>query len=330
MELSKGMIRRWLYYELKYHIRVRLDKIKKGPIPITDYLGRKILTLKDTNDLLYKKISEGNPFWAGRMGGSEMSTIAYYMRNQLFPFRTDARKDVLHDLCLLSGFFPEDMKYGERFVDLLLDCVKDIDLIGAWNRYMEEWMLAEYAPESTISYLTYLEPWKVAELSERVIPWTSALAGKKVLVIHPFTSSIENQFMNNRTKIFKDLPLENVLPDFELKTLKAVQTLGNTSAKFSDWFEALDYMITGCSKIEFDVAIIGCGAYGFPLAAEIKRMGKIAIHMGGATQLLFGIRGKRWDDWVGVYKKMVNEYWVRPSEEEKISEGYKIENNCYW
>ena len=89
-------------------------------------------------------------------------------------------------------------------------------------------------------------------------------------------------------------------------------------------------MITGCSKIEFDVAIIGCGAYGFPLAAEIKRMGKIAIHMGGATQLLFGIRGKRWDDWVGVYKKMVNEYWVRPSEEEKISEGYKIENNFYW
>ena len=62
MELSKGMIRRWLYYELKYHIRVRLDKIKKGPIPITDYLGRKILTLKDTNDLLYKKNIGRKPF----------------------------------------------------------------------------------------------------------------------------------------------------------------------------------------------------------------------------------------------------------------------------
>ena len=50
-------------------------------------------------------------------------------------------------------------------------------------------------------------------------------------------------------------------------------------------------------KIDFDVAIIGCGAYGFPLAAKLKQAGKQAIHLAGATQLLFGIKGKRWEEY---------------------------------
>lgn len=46
------------------------------------------------------------------------------------------------------------------------------------------------------------------------------------------------------------------------------------------------------SKEDYDICLIGCGAYGFSLAAYVKRCGKQAIHMGGALQLLFGIKGK--------------------------------------
>lgn len=45
-------------------------------------------------------------------------------------------------------------------------------------------------------------------------------------------------------------------------------------------------------KIDYDICLIGCGAYGFPLAAHAKRKGKKAVHLGGALQLLFGIKGK--------------------------------------
>jgi hypothetical protein len=34
---------------------------------------------------------------------------------------------------------------------------------------------------------------------------------------------------------------------------------------------------------------------GLPLAAAIKAMGRPALHLGGALQLLFGIRGRRWE-----------------------------------
>ena len=78
-------------------------------------------------------------------------------------------------------------------------------------------------------------------------------------------------------------------------------------------------------KADFDVALIGCGAYGFPLAAHCKRIGKQGIHIGGSLQLYFGIKGKRWDNH-GLY----NEFWVSPDESEQPKNLSRVEGGCYW
>ena len=80
-------------------------------------------------------------------------------------------------------------------------------------------------------------------------------------------------------------------------------------------------------KIVFDVEIVGCGAYGFPLSYEIKKMGRVAIHLGGATQLMFGIMGKRWEN---DFKDIVNDSWTRPKAYEKIKNSALVEDSCYW
>ncbi len=81
------------------------------------------------------------------------------------------------------------------------------------------------------------------------------------------------------------------------------------------------------SKEDYDICLIGCGAYGFfSLAAYVKRCGKQAIHMGGALQLLFGIKGKRWDN--KGQSQFYNKYWCQPTE--KINNHKNIENGCYW
>lgn len=41
-------------------------------------------------------------------------------------------------------------------------------------------------------------------------------------------------------------------------------------------------------------------------------MGKIAIQLCGATQLLFGVLGKRWEAMDDFMHGVVNESWVRP------------------
>ena len=46
-------------------------------------------------------------------------------------------------------------------------------------------------------------------------------------------------------------------------------------------------------------------------------------------QLLFGIKGKRWDDHP-VISKLYNPAWVRPDETEGISNKEKVEGGSYW
>jgi hypothetical protein len=122
--------------------------------------------------------------------------------------------------------------------------------------------------------------------------------------------------------------MNGFLPDFELRTLKAVQTAaGEIDPRFNTWFDALAYMKSEMDKIDYDVAIIGCGAYGFLLAQYAKQRGKIGLHIGGGTQVVFGIMGKRWEN---TSKHAVNEYWVRPSREETPKNANGVENGCYW
>ncbi len=320
--ITKQLLAKEIFFKKGFSI----ENIKK-------YAGREIASIEKTNEIIAALVNDGKPFMVGRFGATEMNAIISYLQVMHFPYR-DKRKNNVTKLCKYSGFFPDDLEMGQKFTDLMLESCQDIDLCGIWNLYMEDYVLNKYAPKAQLTLLDSLEPWNMG-IDEHIKPWTSALKEKKVLVIHPFAETISHQYNNYRTKIFeRKFEAEDILPEFELITMKAVQTLNyNTeSIKYRDWFEALDFMIKQCEKIDFDIAIIGCGAYGFPLAAAIKQMRKGAIHLGGATQILFGILGKRWE--TGGYKVMLdqmqNEYWTRPLPSEKPKNAEEIENGCYW
>lgn len=114
---------------------------------------------------------------------------------------------------------------------------------------------------------------------------------------------------------------------------KSVQSIAGQKTPYKDWFEALEKMKNDIAKIDFDVAIIGCGAYGLPLAGYIKEeLHKKSIHIGGGTQLLFGIKGKRWEEDYknSCYRDMFNPNWVYPNENERPKNANCIEGGCYW
>ena len=89
-------------------------------------------------------------------------------------------------------------------------------------------------------------------------------------------------------------------------------------------------MIDGISKIDFDIALVGCGAYGYLLANAIKSMGKSVVQTCGCTQMIFGVLGKRWMEDEQLMKEVVNDYWIRPSGDEIISKMSNVEDGCYW
>lgn len=282
--------------------------------------GKKMQTAEEINEYIQRLILSGDPFFVGRFGANELSCL------KTFDFEIEAKyKKSLSLMQTCAGFFPPTIEMGEKFKDLMLSVIPDADVMGIWMLPFEDYYLNKYGSDDLCTtFLTDLEPWSAPD-----VPWSAALAGKKVLVIHPFSETITNQY-KRREKLFPDT---NILPAFDLKTIKAVQTIaGEKDDRFDTWFDALDWMFQEAMKIDFDIAIIGCGAYGFPLAARIKKAGKQAIHLGGATQLMFGIKGKRWVQNSGYenLKRYFNDAWVRPSNNEKPKQFQKVEDGCYW
>lgn len=315
------------YIFFKYYIKSKLQEKNASPDRIRRYLKNKsvvakgkVQTAEEINNCIKDMILSGNPFLAGRFGATELFCV------RTFDFEVESKYDkVLSQMENWSGFFPSKKELGAKFKNLMLDLIPEANVMGIWMLPFEEYYLNSYGDRQLkTTYLLDLEPWSSPEK-----PWSAALKGKKVLVIHPFKETIERQY-KRREEIF---PGTDILPKFELITLKAVQTVaGEEDNRFSTWFDALEWMYQEAMKIDFDIAIIGCGAYGFPLAAKLKQAGKQAIHLAGATQLLFGIKGKRWEENTAFayVQKFFNDAWVYPSDEDKPKAADKVEGGCYW
>jgi len=305
----KRIIKRFLFYFKTYAALAGLS-----------FYGRKVLSAKVGNILIKKLLAENRPLMITRLGNVELQTIAFYVfkRSKGLPYPEDIRKT----LSFNAGFFPISDENIDKFAQIFIDAMKNIDALGVWFNKKEDYFCRKVAAKAELFELPGLDSYFFAK------PWTAALAGKKVLVINPLAKSITKQYGEARKYLFKD---KEVLPEFELKTVKAVLSHAGAESEtgFSSWFEALDFMKGEIAKTDFDIALIGAGAYGLPLAAYVKSLGKQAVHVGGSLQLLFGIRGKRWDDFTSM-KKLYNEYWVRPLPEETPAQAKGVEGGCYW
>lgn len=285
------------------------------------------------SEIIFNRLAGNKPCMIARYGGFELSTIVNYLgikqgkQNAWKYIKGEALEWWWND-CLINhlstnaGFFPPLYEKIEQFCRLMLEDTRQVDILVSWQQ-REYYVRPYYKNIPTIGF-EELNPFWAEH------PWTKALKGKKVLVIHPFATSIQKQYAENRENLFQN---KEVLPEFELQTIQAVQSLGGVSNGFKDWFEALHWMEQEIDKHDFDIALIGCGAYGFPLAAYVKRMGKKAVHMGGSLQLLFGIRGKRWEGNYNPtynYSALMNEYWVKPEQSEMPANASQVEGGCYW
>ena len=300
---------------------------------------------QSSNDKIFSLLSTGKPCMISRFGTTEINCLNNFLcindsshsyLKKIWNYISDKthtpwwNETIFHKLYVLSGVFPLTQETAEKFSIRYLQDIPEIDLLGC-HQYYEKFMPLR---EDVVKVqLEMLYPFYVMQ------PWTRALKGKNVLVVHPFVESIQKQY--KRRQFLFDNP--DILPDFNLITLKAVQSIGGNCSEYASWFDALKAMEEQISQIDFDICILGCGAYGLPLAAHVKRLGKQAVHLGGGTQLLFGILGKRWldqyqDVWhyrPGIdininYRPLFNENWISPLKSETPDNAIKVENACYW
>ncbi|MGE0492518.1 MAG: hypothetical protein AB7S38_25105 [Vulcanimicrobiota bacterium] len=256
------------------------------------------------------------PVLVGRLGGLEGATLAYYLRHRPRRPYPEWLRERMH---YSAGLFSNDDQSMDVYSMLTAAALRQADLLAVWWAPGEasalRGCLADGVP---LVNLANLQPFRHPE------PWSQLLAGKKVVVVHPFEASIRQNYAR-RHLLFDD---PAVLPGFELEVVKAVQGVTGIETGFADWFAAFEWMKAQLSGLDYEVALVGCGAYGLPLAAWIKGQGRQAIHLGGVTQLLFGIRGRRWDRRLPAGLCLQN--WTRPLPEETPPDFMGMEDGCYW
>lgn len=284
------------------------------------------------SQLIFEALMSESPCMIARFGSNELNALVNYQSvtnnsHSILKYIKGDQFDwwwnsgIIKCLNENAGFFPINVDKIEQFCQLMLEDIAEIDILGSW--LAKESLFEDALSNAHKINFELLNPYFSP------LPWTRALAGKKVLVVHPFASTIEQQY-KKRELLFKD----NLLPEFKLITIKAVQSIAGNLTQFEDWFAALNFMKAEIDKHDYDICLIGCGAYGFPLAAHVKRMGKKAFHLGGSLQLLFGIIGKRWENPnynpKYNYAQFINEHWVKPGQEEKPANASNVEGACYW
>lgn len=305
----------YLRYFLKNSFSALSYKLFHKWRKLNTFRGQKNITIEYSNNLIEKLIESNAPFALARFGSVELSCVNNYRKIEL-GFKRKYKKSVIFSIKNNAGVFPTTDIALNEFSKIYLNSFLNIDVLGIYGTHMEDYFQRYYASQVKIAQYFAFEP--------LIGHWTHLLKGKKVLVISPFSEEIESQY-----KIKDKILPKEILPDFaSLSTIKAVQTLAQENdERFSSWSEALDYMKKEIDKKDFDIALVGAGAYGLPLVTYIKEIGKQAIQTGGATQTLFGIMGKRWENRSHV-SKYVNEFWIRPRYTPKgIS---KIDKGAYW
>ena len=312
-------------YTLKILRRLYAGIFPVNALPMPDCIQDVDMASKVIRD----RLMADTPCMITRFGAFEMGLLTNYLGTKMD--HHSVRKFIkgeelewwwnLNHIPLHINAFPQTVEKIEQFCNLMIDDIPSVDILGSW-------LPSEYYFEKQLHNcpridLELLNPY----FSQ--IPWTTALENKKVLVIHPFSQSIESQY-KKKTLLFEN---QQILPEFELQTFKSVLRLGMNNS-FTDWFDALNYMKDETSKRDFDIALLACGAYGFPLAAHIKRMGRKAFHLGGSLQLLFGIKGNRWENAkyheTYNYAALMNEHWIKPDDCDKPKDAHRVDNACYW
>lgn len=76
----------------------------------------------------------------------------------------------------------------------MIEDSKQVDILGSWR--LEERRLVDANTVKAVQLLL-LEPFHTKT------PWTRALKEKKVLVVHPFAKTIQQQYKQRRTLLFK-------------------------------------------------------------------------------------------------------------------------------
>ncbi len=261
------------------------------------------------------------PTLIGRNGSTELGSILSGEYNEV------------HMNC--AGIWPPDYYSSWRLDAVEATLAADV-LVTGWYQPLaaaEEEFLDDYGFNGSKITLKALEPYYV----DAPLRWTKLLADQKVAIISPFAELCIKQY-SRRTEIWPtdaDTLLPNniqfvpIVTGFTPTVNSAIINKAlSWPSNVTNYEDAVDYIVQKVIASQAKIAIIGCGGLGMLIASKLKLAGISSIVMGGALQVLFGIKGSRWTQ--TPIQRLWNEAWVWPPITMKPVNAHLIEGGCYW
>ena len=269
--------------------------------------------MSNINEKIKNAILNKSALSFGKLGGIESSHVYNYLA-------TGKPRLLGNTLFVNAGIYANNEIELRSWCDHYIEAIQNLDYVLQWctDQGDEALINALWNGKEIFHEFTELEPYSHGENG-----WHYALSDKKVLFVSPFSDTVKSQ-VSNYNSIWKGANIGEVV------TVASSYSEALTGETPISWYSKFRNMAEQILKLDFDVASVGCGGLSLILCDFIKKnMVKPCIHLGGGNQLLFGIKGKRWDDHE-ILSKFYNEYWVRPLEHETPINRNLVEGGCYW
>jgi len=266
-------------------------------------------------------------FLVGRNGTIEMETIlTRFFQNTFY-------QQKLLILEKHAGVFPGTAGSVQEWIAETIDSIRSCDLLVAgWYEPLaapEKELMKQLGKKGPFMPLRALEPYYVPHDFQ----WSRYLLWRKVAVVSAF-AELAVQQVKKKKEIWGDRA-DSLLPEAEYIPIETgyspvlAQGRAGWPEGVTTWQEAVDSVVKRVLDSEAEIVLIGCGGLSMPIGRRLKEAGKVCIVMGGAIQVLFGIKGNRWKEH-SVISRFWNDAWVYPPLERTPMAADQIEGGCYW
>ncbi|NBO70516.1 MAG: hypothetical protein EBU66_05565 [Bacteroidetes bacterium] len=280
-------------------------------------------------------VGSGNPFFIGRNGTIEIEVLFFWVlrrrTGRLTPYPTYLQQQIQQN----AGVFPGTPESIDSWCKTYIESLEHMDG-GAAGWYEPLWraekaILDIHAPNAFRTPLRSLEPYYVPP----GLRWTEQLVGKHVAVVSSFADSMQAQ-IQRPNDIWTGaqeglLDISGATWTFIRTGYAPITAMGNAEwpGTYDTWQKAVEYVVEAVVASGAQLTLIGCGGLGMIIAGRLKARGISAFVLGGAIQVLFGIKGRRWATH-SVISHFWNDAWVWPSPVEIPGAAVSVEGGCYW
>lgn len=277
-----------------------------------------------TLPFMMKNLNSGKGFFLNRIGGSDYEALSQYVLNG-FDINNMNYQYYYYYLCNLNGYFDKSKDENERKKN--------------FEKYLQKMYASYQNSESYMNACAYIQRadpkmhifnrhicrdkpllhyYYVEGVTFFQKDFKEFAKNKKILIISPFSQSIQFQ-CTRLDKLLKNY----TFPECTILTYTTPITYNNTEETIdvptNNWLEQCEQMEKDISTIDFDIALLSCGSYATCLGSYISTtLHKNAIYIGGILNILFNIKGKRYEN-NEFYDSVVNlEYRIEAIEKQSI------------